>query len=326
MEIEARAGFLETHDIEEQNEAASPWQVIHRQLSPGRFLGTTSFAQIHGMLFYRQQWSQCGFVTGATPAGFLVLGGSATQKTRPRWCGEELDSQCLAFGFDATETEFVVPDGSDHWVLLTPIDLITDYLGAESTAALLRKRQVLRCESRLRDQLFTLVDRTVRNLRADSKLLADDRVLNAIQSQVLGAVEEVLVAADADADHSTPRKRYLAFRRAIRFADAAAVPISVPDLAAAAGVSPRVLGLSFQENFGISPRKYLRWIRLNHLHRALRDARMGSSTVTEIAHRWGFQELGRTAVEHKWLFGESPSSTLARVTRPHLTRLSDALL
>jgi AraC family ethanolamine operon transcriptional activator len=102
-------------------------------------------------------------------------------------------------------------------------------------------------------------------------------------------------------------------------------PIRVPELAAVAGVSQRVLELGFQETLGMSPQNFLRLDRLNKVHRDLRNARTASSRVTDICNRWGFQELGRTAVEYKRLFGESPSSTLHHEIQPHGIRLADAL-
>lgn len=318
-------GRITTHDIEEQNRAASPWQVIHRQLSPGNFLGTTDYAKVNGILLYRQQYTKRVLVTGLTPAGFLALGGACTVGPQVRWCGEELSAQCLAYGFDSTETDFLIPDRSDHWVILVPKDLLQHYLGEESAAAVLRSRHVLKCESRLGYQLFNMVDRMLAKLRLDSGLQTNDLLLNAIEAQLLGTVAEVLFAADTDIGGSTPRKRYLACRRAISYADGLRGPISVPELAAAVGVSQRILELGFKETVGISPQKFLRWNRMNSLHRELRTAQKASSTVTELASHWGFHELGRTAVEYKQLFGESPSDTLTRKPR-ECERIGDVLL
>jgi len=75
----------------------------------------------------------------------------------------------------------------------------------------------------------------------------------------------------------------------------------------------------------MSPQNFLRLNRMNKLHRDLRNARTASSTVTDICNSWGFHALGRTAVEYKRLFGESPSSTLRHEVQPHGIRLADAL-
>lgn len=171
-----------------------------------------------------------------------------------------------------------VPDGSDHWVILVPKDVLLNYLGEESAAAVLRSRHVLKCESSLGHQLFAMVDRTVRNLGAYRELQTNDLVVNAIESQLLGTVTEVLFAADTSSGCSTPNKRYLACRRAISYAESLNYPISVPELAAAADVSQRVLELGFRETVGISPRKFLRWNRMNLLHQELRTAQKATST------------------------------------------------
>jgi AraC-like DNA-binding protein len=88
-------------------------------------------------------------------------------------------------------------------------------------------------------------------------------------------------------------------------------PITVEDLTAAAGVSARTLFSGFKRFRGISPMKYLREVRLKQVRHDLERAG-GDETVTDIAMKWGFGQLGRFAVEYKKEFGESPSDTLKR--------------
>jgi AraC-like DNA-binding protein len=48
---------------------------------------------------------------------------------------------------------------------------------------------------------------------------------------------------------------------------------------------------------------------------ALGDAWHARETITEVAMRHGFPELGRFSVAYRALFGESPSATLRRSDR-----------
>jgi len=53
-------------------------------------------------------------------------------------------------------------------------------------------------------------------------------------------------------------------------------------------------------------------LRRTHLaRRALRQAVPDATSVTDIATRHGFRQLGRLAVEYQSLFGESPSPRFA---------------
>jgi AraC-like DNA-binding protein len=87
--------------------------------------------------------------------------------------------------------------------------------------------------------------------------------------------------------------------------------ITVDDFTQVSGVSARTLFAGFKQFRGTSPMKYLRDVRLQRVRLDLEKAPPGL-TVTDVAMKWGFFQLGRFAVEYRKTFGESPSSTLRR--------------
>ena len=89
-------------------------------------------------------------------------------------------------------------------------------------------------------------------------------------------------------------------------------------LADRVGVSQRTLEASFREEFGVTPVRYLRVRRMNEARRELVTTAPGTGTVTAIATRHGFDELGRFSVEYRQLFGESPRETLREAPPPRL--------
>ncbi len=84
-------------------------------------------------------------------------------------------------------------------------------------------------------------------------------------------------------------------------------PLTIEDVAAAAGISPRGLQLAFRQYRGTTP---LGWWRERRLERAHADLLAGRGPVTEVALAWGFAHLGRFAESYRSRYGLSPRDTL----------------
>jgi AraC-like DNA-binding protein len=101
-------------------------------------------------------------------------------------------------------------------------------------------------------------------------------------------------------------------RRAVAFIDGhASLPITVTDVARAAGVGPRALQLAFAHHLGCSPMTHVRRVRLEGAHRELQAADpTAGDTVAAIAARWGFARPDRFAAAYRAAYGAPPSHTL----------------
>jgi AraC-like DNA-binding protein len=107
--------------------------------------------------------------------------------------------------------------------------------------------------------------------------------------------------------------RHLAVRRAMDHVESCPeLPLTVGDIAAAAGVSIRALQQGFQTAVGVEPMRYLREVRLARVRQDLLRADTDEAGVAEIAFRWGFAHLGRFARRYREMYGETPSETLRR--------------
>ena len=87
-------------------------------------------------------------------------------------------------------------------------------------------------------------------------------------------------------------------------------PVSLAEVARAAGLSVRSLSRAFQQKHRQGPIGFLRRRRLEAARRDLRAAERGETTVTEVAVRYGFTHLSHFAGAYLEAFGESPSETL----------------
>jgi AraC-like DNA-binding protein len=118
-----------------------------------------------------------------------------------------------------------------------------------------------------------------------------------------------------DGQRSPAAPRYVS--RAEAFIDQhAADDIALSDVATAAGVSPRTLGMGFRRFRDTTPMDHLRNVRLERAHRAL-QAGGERGTVTMVAAECGLHHFGRFARDYRRRFGELPSETLARGRARH---------
>ena len=88
--------------------------------------------------------------------------------------------------------------------------------------------------------------------------------------------------------------------------------VTLDDLSSAAHVSERRVRDAFSDCLGVSPTAFLRVAALLEVRQTLLDAPAMRDAVTRAASDFGFWHLGRFAGQYRALFGEAPSTTLAR--------------
>lgn len=131
-----------------------------------------------------------------------------------------------------------------------------------------------------------------------------ESVINAFLLAASSAFQKAL------ASHADPA-RPAAVRAATDLIEASPhLPWTTSTLASHCHVGARVLQKGFQQHLGVSPMAYLRGVRLRRAREDLRAADPASTTVTAIAHRWGFTHLSRFAAAYRDTYGELPARTL----------------
>ena len=108
-----------------------------------------------------------------------------------------------------------------------------------------------------------------------------------------------------------PRKARI--RAAVEFLHAHAdEPLTVSDIALAAGLSIRAVQEGFVRDLAVSPMAYLLRLRLERVRADLLQLDPATTTVQVVARRWGFAHLGRFSAAYRREFDEYPRTTLTR--------------
>jgi len=145
------------------------------------------------------------------------------------------------------------------------------------------------------------------------EIIANPDAARGLEQALIEAMVGCLANSEDREDSLTQGQHAIVMRRFRRVVEAnPEQPLYIPEICKAIRVASRTLRMCCQEHLGMGPKRYLLLRRMHLARRALRQAASDARSVTDIATRFGFWQLGRFAVEYQSLFGESPSATLRR--------------
>lgn len=144
-------------------------------------------------------------------------------------------------------------------------------------------------------------------------IIAHPESARGLEQALIEAMAVCLATGDASEERAAQRRHALIMRRFHQYvAERPDQPLYIPEICNAIGVAERTLRVCCQEHLGTSPKHFLLMRRMQFVRRELSKADPKITTVTEVATRFGFWQLGQFAGEYKSIFGELPSMTLAR--------------
>jgi AraC-like DNA-binding protein len=143
------------------------------------------------------------------------------------------------------------------------------------------------------------------------EIITNPQAARGLEQALIGAVVGCLADHPQDKSSHAQRRHAAVMRRFWQVVEqSAGQPLYIPEICSAIQVSERTLLACCHEHLGVGPKRYLLLRRMALARKSLREQAAGTTSVTDIAMRYGFWNLGRFAVEYKVLFGESPSFTL----------------
>lgn len=301
-------------DIDGYTAAQGGWRLHYEQLSEGTFEGRLQSARLPGITLLREDINVATRQRGRLALGTYGFATPLQPTTGLYFNGHAVGSHGIMCG-KGDEVDLRTPPSFTLLALMVERELLAplwERMYHKPLVAWLEHKLVLDAEPHKAAALRELHLAALQQVSALSASGTPATALLSLRDDLLIEWMEALPSVvDLTELPSIERRKRLVDRACEMMLESPDEPLSMLALCQRLGVSRRKLNYCFQDVLGTSPLKYLRTLRLNGVHRALRHAPPQAS-VQDIAAHWGFWHGSQFAVDYRKQFGEKPSDTLRR--------------
>jgi AraC-like DNA-binding protein len=304
---------FDTDDVDEFTEHAGGWSVEYHVLGPAAFRSSVSFvmtpsvqvASVHHAMAYSSQ--------GENPVGAVSIGVRVDEARPMVYRGRAVGPLEMTVARSGEGYENVCPSGARFFVVSlaqAKIERCAADLWHVPNLLTHAPDRLRFADATHRARFLGACERILAGVQAQPHVLENERAAELLEEKFL---EGLLVNAHGSASCASEPNRYNLARQAYRYLQDRADQVpSIRELCAATRASYATLERGFRETYGVTPKAMMTAMRLSRARRALLhpDA---TATVTGVALRCGFVELGRFAAQYRQRYGELPSETLRRV-------------
>jgi AraC-like DNA-binding protein len=282
-------------------------------IGPGKFAARLTSVNLPHLKFFVVEESLPRIAYAALPAESVNVGFPLRFQRSSIWGGIETNSRDLIF-HAAGERIHQRTCGAGTWGNISVDPEFFAYTSKALTGSEIVPPQVSECLRPAHADRVELQRQHARLCRlVETKPLTctHKEVARAIEHDFIYALVCCLTADVMHGDTAARRRRSTVMDRLEKvLAEQFDRQVPMPELCRATGVSERTLRTCCADYLGMSPGQYMRLRRLNLMHTELAHADPAATSISKIASRYGFTELGRFAGHYRTLFGEMPSETL----------------
>jgi AraC-like DNA-binding protein len=310
-----RAGLtlsLDTRDFHAFRQAALGWSLEHQWIGSRPPHTTMSLVMTQSLQIADVQHAMGYSSQGNNPKGAFSVFVPLDQRAPMVLRGRPLGPVDMGLLRSRDAIELVCPAGARFLIISIPEDTVERFAATVWHKPHLSARPADRLRFPDPTHRLRFIDRcrdTLNDMRAQPGVLDDADNTTRFEEKLL---ESLLLEASVDSQSDSERNRYKVARRAYGYLRERIDDVpSIGELCAITGASYATLERGFRELYGMAPRAMISQLRLFRARSALLHPDP-STTVTGVALRWGYLELGRFAVLYRQRFGEAPRETLRR--------------
>ena len=303
---------VDTSDFEEFCDFAVGWNLDHQLIGRNKPHIKMSLVMTPVLQLAMVQSSAGYSSQGQNPKGSLSIAVPLDESRPMVHCGHNVDGLNTVVVNPGQGLEMIYRTGAHHLVVSLSESRLEQYAADIWGDPKLLKNTASRLRfpgSEHRSRYLDACQTILGDVQKRPSLLEDQRIAVLLEERLL---ENLLLQGYTDPRQMNDRSRYQVARIAYQYLldNIYEVP-SIRTLCAVTKSSYMTLERGFRETYGLPPQAHLKALRLSRARRELRHPD-SQTTVTDVALRWGFLELGRFSVQYRQRFGETPSETLKK--------------
>jgi AraC family ethanolamine operon transcriptional activator len=306
-------------NVEQLIETTAEWSLDFWQLETGRFHGNMLQAITPTWQLTHAQFGRRLKQQGIPPTKLrnIVIPGSPSLQIE--WRGHQVNGNSIMVFPLGGELESISNENFDVFVVAIAEEQLAqgvESLDLPELHTLIERVEVVNCAPDTMANLRSRFHYLTQGLETTPDLLYQAAFAHQIEIELIQQILKALNQGTVNLPIPVPRRRKYTIQAAEAYIhDHAYEGLTVGQICKALNISERTLRSAFCARYGIAPKAYLKRYKLTHVHRQLRMANPGATTVGAIANTWGFWHMGQFAKDYFKMFGELPSVTLTSSQR-----------
>ena len=303
-------------DFEVFSETVRGYDLECRQLAQGKFSATALQVATDNALLSRLTANLALEAEGSPPPGMITV-GIPTAECRPFiWRHQKTNANTLQFY--RPETELLVNtsgafDAIDLSFTETHLLQVAEKLQLYDAYQSFKHGRMVEITNDEQQELRQISQRLVWLALTRHSTGNESDMVHMIEFTLPGTLLRIMDKPTATARGGRHSNSLDAFKRARSYIHSQDDEnITVSDLCNLTHMSDRTLQKVFVDQCGVTPKAYIRAVRLSQAHAALLESCPETTSVTDIANHFGFWHLGQFAADYRAHFCEQPSDTLVR--------------
>lgn len=306
-------------DFEEFAEAIREWDLDFRQLDTGNSPAELTQLACGDVLLTHADFNRIYHQRGGTPTNMRTFAFFDSEVKRLEWCGHDVVVNNTLCMFDNSGSFEAVtqPDFKVFTISLPEEKLvqIAQRLGLHDPHEIFKSSEtVMQLPSSIACELYALMKQLKQAGVSGQEYLETDGFENDLDNTMPCLLVEAIARNYNSSTRPLLSNRKTALKKANEYIDASLCSnINMDELCDASDTSQRTLEYAFKEQYGLTPKRYILYARLNQVNKELLRANPKETTITMIAGKYGFWHMGQFSRDYRRLFGVNPSESLRTV-------------